>query len=122
MNRLSKLLFITSQYVMPKQAISRIFGKLASKNMGDFTTWIIKKFIQKNNIDMSIFQNQDISSYKTFNDFFARPIKPEARPIAPEENAVASPVDGTVSQFGRITLGRIIQAKGIDYSMNNLLG
>ncbi len=122
MNRLSKLLFITSQYVMPKQAISRIFGKLASKNMGDFTTWIIKKFIQKNNIDMSIFQNQDISSYKTFNDFFARPIKHEARPIAPEENAVASPVDGTVSQFGRITLGRIIQAKGMDYSMNNLLG
>lgn len=122
MNKFTRSLFIATQYVIPKQAVSKLFGILASANMGDFTTWIIKKFIKKNNIDMSIVADPDLSHYKTFNDFFARAINPESRPIAPDEDAVASPVDGTVSQLGAVTLGRIIQAKGMDYSLRTLLG
>ena len=122
MNKFTRSLFIATQYIIPKQAVSKLFGILASANMGDFTTWIIKKFIKKNNIDMSIVADPDLSHYKTFNEFFARAVNPESRPIAPDEDAVASPVDGTVSQLGAVTLGRIIQAKGMDYSLRTLLG
>lgn len=122
MNKITKPLFIAAQYIIPKQPLSKLFGKLASSNMGGFTTWLIKRFIKKNNIDLSIVENQDLKSYQTFNDFFARAINLEHRPIAPNKEDLASPVDGAISQFGSITQGRIIQAKHMDYSLKNLLG
>lgn len=64
----------------------------------------------------------DIERYPTFNDFFTRAIRPELRPIAPEREAIASPVDGVISQFGNIQHGRLIQAKGRDYTALELLG
>jgi len=57
----------------------------------------------------------------TFADFFARPLKPGARPIAEGEDIVVSPVDARVSAFGEIQNGRMIQAKGRDYSLCALL-
>lgn len=83
-----------------------------------FTRFIIKRF----DIDMSIAANQDLDSYQHFNEFFTRPLKPEARPIASQADAVACPVDGTVSQLGPIEDGRVYQAKGHDYSLKTLLG
>jgi len=83
-----------------------------------FTRFIIKRF----DIDMSIAANQDLDSYQHFNEFFTRPLKPEARPIASEADAIACPVDGTVSQLGPIEDGRVYQAKSHDYSLKTLLG
>src|SRR3546814_2066257 len=51
----------------------------------------------------------------------SRALKPGARPLPDDPQAFISPVDGTVSQFGRVTDGRLIQAKGHNYSIHDLL-
>jgi phosphatidylserine decarboxylase len=64
--------------------------------------------------------NADISSYKTFNEFFTRPLREGARPIAQAD--FICPVDGAISQFGRIEQDQIFQAKGHYYSTSALMG
>ncbi len=71
---------------------------------------------------MSIAADQNLDNYCSFNEFFTRTLKPDARPIAAEQNDIACPVDGTISQLGPILNGRIFQAKGHDYSLKTLLG
>jgi phosphatidylserine decarboxylase len=63
--------------------------------------------------------NPDIASYKTFNDFFTRPLKQDARPLT--NAAFICPVDGAISQFGNIEADQIFQAKGHHYSTLALL-
>lgn len=63
--------------------------------------------------------NPDINSYKTFNDFFTRPLKPGARPTAKAD--YICPVDGAISQFGSIKNDQIFQAKGHTYTILELV-
>ncbi|MCX7220023.1 MAG: archaetidylserine decarboxylase, partial [Burkholderiales bacterium] len=62
----------------------------------------------------------DISSYTSFNEFFTRPLRADARPL--HASKFACPVDGAISQFGAIKQGQIFQAKGHDYSATALVG
>ncbi|MCX4188219.1 archaetidylserine decarboxylase [Methylophaga sp. OBS4] len=64
----------------------------------------------------------DIEAYPSFNAFFTRQLRDGVRPVAEGEEVVSSPVDGFVSQLGKIEQGRIVQAKGQDYSVVELLG
>jgi phosphatidylserine decarboxylase len=61
-------------------------------------------------------------AYVSFNAFFTRALRPEARPITPELDAFVSPVDGTLSQCGVIDDTNLFQAKGQTYSLLELLG
>lgn len=61
-----------------------------------------------------------VSDYHSLLDFFCRALKSGARPIA--DAPVVSPVDGTVSECGRIEEGRLLQAKGCSYTLEALLG
>ncbi len=60
--------------------------------------------------------------YRTFNEFFTRELKPGLRPVDPTPNSVVSPVDGCVSQLGKIEVDQIFQAKGRNYTALDLLG
>lgn len=71
---------------------------------------------------MTIAQLENSEDYSDFNNFFTRALKPEARPIVKDPNAIASPVDGTVSQIGCIQEDSLIQAKGFHFSLQGLLG
>lgn len=122
MKKIKNLFFILLQYLLPKHLLSRLFGKLASKELGFFTTFIIKIFIKKYNVDMQLAEHEDPNFYKTFNDFFTRKLKDEARTIVQGTKELALPVDGMVSQIGDIKLGRLIQAKGHDFGLNALIG
>ncbi|MCF2858942.1 archaetidylserine decarboxylase [Pseudoalteromonas sp. SMS1] len=113
---------IAMQYALPKHAISRLVGKLAAAQAGALTTQLIKVFIKQYKIDMSEALHEDPAHYKTFNEFFTRPLKPGIRPLADAQNIVAHPVDGAISQLGDVVDGQIIQAKGHDYSLQTLLG
>lgn len=113
---------IAMQYAMPKHAISRLVGKLAAAQAGTLTTQLIKLFIKQYKINMNEALYEDPAHYKTFNEFFTRPLKPGIRPLAEEEHIIAHPVDGAISQLGDIVDGQIIQAKGHDYSLQALLG
>ncbi|MCL5668992.1 MAG: archaetidylserine decarboxylase, partial [Gammaproteobacteria bacterium] len=64
----------------------------------------------------------DPRAYENFNSFFTRALKPDARPVVSGAHDIACPVDGVVSQIGRIQNGRIFQAKGHTFGLKDLLG
>lgn len=115
-------LFIASQYLAPQHLLSRCVGHLAAsetswlKNM--FITWFARRY----NVDMSEAANPDLASYASFNAFFTRALRADARPIDSAANAVVCPADGVVSQAGHVESGRILQAKGQWYSALELVG
>ena len=113
---------VKSQYFMPKTFLSRAIGVLASKQMGTFTTFLIKNFIKYYDVNMEEAKIKDVTKYKTFNDFFTRELKKGARPIILDEKSITNPADGTISQFGDIYKDAILQAKGRYYSLEALLG
>jgi len=106
--------------MMPKHAMTTLAGLFASQPRGRATTAAIKRFVAQYGVDMSEAANPDIASYATFNDFFTRALKPGARPLA--DAPWICPVDGAISQFGPIDRDRIVQAKGHDYTITQLLG
>lgn len=111
------------EYLTPLSTLTYLSSKLTDAKLGGFTQWLIKKFADTYHIDTSECEQSDLKAYETFNDFFIRKLKPEARPIASSDQCIGvSPVDGTVGQAEEIRAGRLIQAKGIDYSLNALLG
>jgi len=116
----SDRLFVLSQYVLPKQALTSLAGTLASLKGGGLTTRFIAWFVGRYGVNMSEAANSDIASYPSFNAFFSRPLKPGARPLAQAD--LISPVDGAISQFGPIRKDQIFQAKGHDYSTTALVG
>jgi len=113
-------LFVLSQYLMPKRAITSFAGVVASARAGALTTAIIRWFVGHYGVNMSEALDPDIRSYGTFNEFFTRAFKEGARPIADAD--VVCPIDGAISQLGRIERDRIFQAKGHDYTTTALVG
>ncbi|OPX54779.1 phosphatidylserine decarboxylase [Oceanospirillum multiglobuliferum] len=117
-----KQLFAWIQYPLPHHLISRLVGFLAETKIGWLKNKLIGQFIKTFKVDMSEAEQPDAQAYANFNEFFTRPLKAGARPICALENSIACPVDGTVSQLGCIEYGRIFQAKGHSYSVQELLG
>lgn len=115
----SLLLFLL--YILPKNGISRITGIVASLRLPDMLlTPFLKWFIRYYNVNTEEME-RGIKDYSSINDFFTRKLKPGVRPIAAGPRQIVSPVDARVSQFGKITDRKLIQAKGIDYSADDLL-
>jgi len=113
---------IAIQYAMPKHAISRLVGKLAAAKMGWLTTKLINVFIKAYDINMSEAKLKNASDFATFNDFFTRELEEGARTIDQSADTLCYPVDGAISQQGDIIEGKLIQAKGFNYSLTSLLG
>lgn len=113
-------LSVLAQYILPKQALTQLMGSLANLQAGSATTAVIRWFIQRYKVDMSEALNPDPAAYPSFNAFFTRELKPDARPLSPAE--WICPVDGAVSQLGSINGDQIFQAKGHQYSTQALLG
>lgn len=113
---------IIAQYILPKHLLTYIAGKLASAEMGSFTTYLIKKFIKQYKIDMQEAKHSEPEYFDTFNDFFTRELKEGIRPILDGDENVIMAVDGKISQLGDIKAGRLFQAKGHDFSLRELLG
>ena len=117
---MSDRLAVLPQYLLPKQALTLLAGALASAHGGALTTQLIRWFVARYGVNMSEAANPDIASYATFNEFFTRPLKPEARPLATSE--LICPVNGAISQFGAIAHDQLFQAKGHTYSTTALVG
>ena len=108
------------QYVLPKQALTELAGRFARWQGGRWTHAVIRWFVKRYNVNMDEAADADITHYACFNDFFTRALKSDARPLA---NAQwICPVDGAISQFGRIAGDQIFQAKGHHYSTRALVG
>ena len=116
---MSDRLAVLPQYLIPKQALTMLMGKLANKQAGALTTAVIRWFIKKYKVNMQEAANPDPASYASFNEFFTRPLHAGARTIS--ASPWVCPVDGAISQFGKIEGNQIFQAKGHHYSTEALL-
>src|SRR5512138_461925 len=114
-------LFIGALRLVPKNAVSRLAGALTRwRAPAPVRLAAMKAFARRYGIDLS--ECPDLDVYRTFGEFFARPLRPGLRPIAAGDSVVVSPVDAVVSETGLAAGGRLVQAKGIDYSLAALLG
>jgi len=114
-------LFIALQHIVPQHALSRLAGRLAASQTPWLRDAMITRFAAAYGVDLTE-AARGIGAFTSFNDFFTRELKPGARPLADAARFILSPADGAVSQLGPVTGGRIIQAKGRDYSVAELLG
>lgn len=115
----SQKAFALMQYPLPHHGLSRLVGKFAECDTPWLKNALIKTFIQRFNVDMSQALEPDPTAYATFNDFFTRPLKAVARPMG---DGIISPADGTLSQYGALRAGQLVQAKGHTFSAQTLLG
>ena len=116
------LAFGALQRILPTHPISRVVHWAARVEINWWKQFWIGVLMRNFDIDLSEAQVKNPNAYKSLNEFFTRALEPGARPMPAKENRLACPVDGTVSQLGPITSGRIVQAKGQDYSALELLG
>lgn len=117
---MSDRLAVLPQYLLPKQAMTKLAGRIAGAKGGALTTRLIRWFVNRYGVNMAEAHNADIASYASFNEFFTRPLKAGARPLAQAD--YLCPVDGCISQFGPIVDDQIFQAKGHDFSIAALIG
>jgi phosphatidylserine decarboxylase len=119
---MNEKIFTSLQYITPQHGLSRAAGWLAETSISwiknPFTQWFVNRY----QVDMSEALEEDPTAYASFNDFFTRELKADARNICDQDSGIACPADGAISQLGEIEYGRIFQAKGQDYSLNELIG
>ena len=114
--------FATLQDLLPKHLLSRGMHGLARSTTPWLRNLIIRTVLRSYpTIDLGEAVQPDPFAYASFNAFFTRALRPGARPISPGERDLACPVDGTVSQLGRIAGDQVYQAKGTHYTSGALL-
>lgn len=108
------------QYLLPKRHLTTFAGRIAQAERGPVTTRLIRWFVRAFGVDMNEAANPDIASYRSFNEFFTRPLRSGARPLAAAD--FVCPVDGAISQLGAIDDHHILQAKGHRFTITELVG
>ena len=112
---------VAFQYIMPQLYLTQFAGWFAQQKWGAVTHFVIKVFAKKYNVDMSEAKKENFSDYESFNQFFIRELKDDARKINENPTALCLPADGRVSQIGHIDDERLLQAKGHFFSLSDLL-
>jgi phosphatidylserine decarboxylase len=107
---------------MPHRFFSRLAYYVAKNENTAFKNWLIALVVRKFNVNMSEAENSEMRSYKSFNHFFTRALKPGARVADSNPKSLLMPADGKISQAGRISKGDIFQAKGHSFTAAELLG
>lgn len=115
----SDYLKVFLQYGLPKHGLTRLAGYLATIKIPAIKNAFIRYFIRKYGVNMQEARDENPEDYLNFNAFFTRHLKTECRPIANAD--IISPVDGYVSEIGHINAGMLLQAKGRNYSIHELL-
>jgi len=121
MNTVFERTFAGFQYILPQHSLSRVVYAL----MRSETPWVknalIRQISRVAGIDVDEALSPDPSDYASFNAWFTRGLKPGARTFDADEKAFLSPCDGRISETGALLEDRILQAKGKDYSLQDLL-
>ncbi|WP_288677425.1 archaetidylserine decarboxylase [uncultured Aggregatibacter sp.] len=112
---------VAFQYIMPQLYLTQLAGWFAQQKWGAVTHFVIKVFAKKYNVDMNEAKKENFSDYESFNQFFIRELKDDARKINENPTALCLPADGRVSQIGHIDDERLLQAKGHFFSLSDLL-
>lgn len=115
-------MFNILQRILPKHSLSKLLGRVAAWRNMFFKNCAIRWFINYFKVDLTESLITDIQQFSSFNDFFIRRLKPNARVLPTAETAIACPADGIISELGKIQQQRLLQAKGKYYSLNDLFG
>ncbi len=113
--------FVLLQYLLPRHWLTSVtyrFARIRNVRIKDF---LIRRFVQHYAVDTEEIRLKLPGEFPTFNDFFVRELKAGARAIDEDSSSIISPVDGTVSIAGTLRADSILQAKGLDYSLDDLL-
>ncbi|MGY0612228.1 MULTISPECIES: archaetidylserine decarboxylase [unclassified Luteimonas] len=108
-------------HVLPHRLLSGAARRLAYSDNPRLRRWLIDTVVRRFGVDLSEAANADAASYPTFNAFFTRALRPDARVADPDPAAILMPADGRISQCGPIRDGRIFQAKGQSFTAAELL-
>ena len=114
-------LFATLQQFVPQQQLSKVAGRLAASRHPYVKRTFIRSFAKAYNVSLDEYERQSFNAYESFNDFFTRELKDDARIIDSSANGIVSPADGVISQLGQIRDHKLLQAKGRDYDIGQLL-
>ncbi len=109
-------------YPLPHHLLSRAMYSAARWQWEPWKNAMIGWFIDHYRIDLADARITDPHGFPSFNSFFTRALRQGARPLHGTDDSIISPVDGRISQIGRIADGRIFQAKGRSFSLVELLG
>jgi phosphatidylserine decarboxylase len=115
-------LFVALQHWLPQHALSNAMFWLTRRRLPVLMPWVIRAYTRLFGVDLSEAAEPSPRAYPTFNAFFTRPLRPDARPIADAADAIACPADGRVSAAGVMPAGQLLQAKGQTYPLERLLG
>lgn len=119
---LKEKFFIILQYILPQHLLSRMMGVLTNTQVKWLKNFLIRRFIQRYQVNMQEAIYPSPEDYVSFNDFFTRKLKKNTRTIDPNADTIICPVDGAISQIGAIKNNTLIQAKGFTFSLDSLLG
>ena len=119
MNKFLDHLKVLPQYVIPQHGLSSIVYHITRCKFSLLKNFLIRIFILYFKVDMEQASSPDIANFPDFNHFFTRKIKSELRPVT--NTGIACPVDGTISQIGKIDGTTLIQAKGRYFSLEQLV-
>ena len=114
-------LFVLMQYLLPKYLLTALVYRLARVNVPTVKDALIRGFLKLYDVNLDEVRGQVPGDFRTFNDFFIRELQDGARPVDADPRAIVSPADGTLSQAGALRGNRILQAKGLDYTLEDLL-
>ncbi len=114
-------LFTTLQQLVPQQKLSKVAGRLAASRHPYVKRTFIRSFAKAYNVSLDEYERQSLNAYESFNDFFTRELKEDARPIDTTADGIVSPADGVISQLGQINDHKMLQAKGRHYDVGQLL-
>lgn len=114
-------LFVLLQYLLPRYALTAIVYRIARLRITSVKDFLIRQFISLYKVEVDDVKADIPGDFPTFNAFFVRELVDGARPIDADPASIVSPVDGTLSAAGPIRGDAIFQAKGLDYSLSDLL-
>jgi phosphatidylserine decarboxylase len=114
-------LFAFFQYLLPKHWLTAVVYRLARVRVPAVKNALIRGFLKLFDVELEEVKGRVPQDFRSFNDFFIRELNDGARPVDADPAAIVSPADGTLSQAGTLRGSRILQAKGIDYSLEDLL-
>ena len=120
--KLSQLIFALPQYLLPHHLLSRVMQAITHSTQKTWKNILINVFRRTYQVNLDDAEQSDIEDYASFNDFFTRALKPGIRPISRDSDSIVCPADGMISQIGFLKNDRVLQAKGRDYGIVDLVG
>lgn len=113
--------FVLLQYLLPKHWLTAIVYRVARIGNTTFKDFLIERFVKFYDVNVEEIKLGLPDEFATFNDFFIRELNDGARDIDGGPGSIVAPADGTVSLAGSLSKDSLLQAKGLEYSLDDLL-